>query len=84
MTPNQQNAQTCSLDIYNTENFLHVLTGMGSSSENQIKAVLHKTKLATFINSYHVVEESNRCNIDISLYNSYTSLLDTISQKQPT
>ena len=70
MTLNQKNAQNCSLDIYNTEHFLHVSTGMGSSSENQTKAILHKTKLATFINSYHVVEESNSCNIDISLYNS--------------
>ena len=59
MTLNQQTAQNSSLDIYNTKHFLHVLICMGTSSEKQTKAVLQTTKLATFIHSYHVVEESN-------------------------
>jgi len=41
MTVNQQNAQNYTLDIYDTEHFLHVSICVGTSSENQTKAILH-------------------------------------------
>jgi len=44
---NQQNARTCSFDIYIISRwlFMHVSIHKGSSSGYQTKVVLHKTKL---------------------------------------
>lgn len=54
-TLKQQNAHYCSLDIHITIShriILHVSIHKGSSSENQIKTIPHKTKLVTFIHSW--------------------------------
>jgi hypothetical protein len=53
-TFNQQNIQYFYLDIYITIShylFIDVSIHKGSSSGNQTKAILHKTKLVTFIHS---------------------------------
>lgn len=59
---NQQNAQTCSLDICITVShwtFLPVPICKGHSSGNQTTAIQHKTKLATIVYIWHSVKEEN-------------------------
>jgi hypothetical protein len=64
-TLNQQNAQYSSLDTCITIShwiFLPVSihSGSSSSSGNPTKVTAHKTKLVTFIHSWHHVKVSNR------------------------
>jgi len=62
-TLNQQNAQYSSVDTYIIIShwiFLHVSIHSGSSSGNPTKVIAHKTKLVTFIHSWHHVKVSNR------------------------
>jgi hypothetical protein len=54
-----QNAQTFSLDYVSHLIFLHVSVRNGPSSGNQTKVIQHKTKLVTFVYSWHGVEDSN-------------------------
>jgi hypothetical protein len=52
----QQNAQYCTFHMYITISrwtLLRVSTHKGSSSVSQTKPIPHKTKLATFIHSWH-------------------------------
>jgi hypothetical protein len=61
-TLNHQNTQYSSLDIYSIILhwvFLHVPVHKGSASGNQYQIVLHKTKLAIFINNERGVKESS-------------------------
>jgi len=61
VTLNQQNAQTCSLDIYSIILhliFLDVSVEKGPSSWNQMDATLHNNKLATLGHSRHGIKES--------------------------
>jgi hypothetical protein len=60
MTLNQENTQTCSSHtIISHRKFLNVSVRKGQSSGIQTKAVTHKTKLATFVQSLHSVKEPN-------------------------
>ena len=53
----QQNEQHSSLDIYNiTLNIRTCFDPQGIIIRSQTKAVLHKTKLATFVHSIHGVK----------------------------
>ena len=55
-TLKQPNAHSSSLDIHITIShwiILHVSIHKGSSSENQTKTIPYKTKLATFMHSWH-------------------------------
>ena len=57
-----KNSWTCSSDIFITESywiFLHVLVHKRLPSGNQSKVIEHKTKLVTFIHSWHGVKQSN-------------------------
>jgi hypothetical protein len=58
---NQQNGQTCSLDIcivISDFTPLHLSFRKGTSSGIQTKAIIHNTKLATFVHSWLAVKES--------------------------
>ena len=62
-TLNQQKAQYSSLDTYIIIShwiFPHVSIHKGSSSGNPTTVIAHKTKLVTFIHSWHGVKVSNR------------------------
>jgi hypothetical protein len=61
-TINQQNAQTCFLDIYITISHLtslHVSVHKGPSSGNQTKVIQHERKLVTRVYSLRGAKASN-------------------------
>jgi hypothetical protein len=58
---NQQNVQTCSLDIYITIwhwVFLHATVHVGTPG-NQTAVIQHKTKLVAFVHSRRGVKDSD-------------------------
>jgi len=60
-TPNQQNAQTCSLDIpiiISHITFPRISVHKGASSRESKKVIQHKSTADTFVYSWHGVRES--------------------------